>query len=78
MIIEVIQSRWIKKDLLRTQNKYKNKAMSMRRQFSIKNYGLVGGGQQVVSVLVFYSIDPSSNPADVYMFSVTFVFETNE
>ena len=50
----------------------------MRRQFSIKNYGLVGGGQQVVSVLVFYSIDPSSNPADVYMFSVTFVFETNE
>ena len=26
------------------------------------------GGGQVVSVLAFYSIDPSSNPADVYSF----------
>ena len=35
------------------------------------------GCDQVVSVLDFYS-DPSSNPADVYSFSVKFVFETNE
>ena len=26
------------------------------------------GGGQVVSVLDFYSVDPSSNPADVYSF----------
>ena len=26
------------------------------------------GGGQVVSVLAFYSDDPSSNPADVYSF----------
>ena len=28
------------------------------------------GGGQVVSVLAFYSDDPSSNPAEVYNFSV--------
>ena len=28
------------------------------------------GGGQVVSVLAFYSDDPSLNPADVYNFSV--------
>ena len=28
------------------------------------------GGGQVVSVLAFYSDDPSSNPAEVYIFSV--------
>ena len=28
------------------------------------------GGGQVVSVLAFYSNDPSSNPAEVYNFSV--------
>ena len=33
---------------------------------------------QVVSVLSFYSDDPSTNPADAYSFSVNFVFERNE
>ena len=33
------------------------------------------GGGQVVSVLAFYSDDPSSNPADAYVFSVIFVLE---
>ena len=32
----------------------------------------------MVSVLAFYSNDPSSNPAEAYSFSVTFVFEKNE
>ena len=31
---------------------------------------LGSGGGQVVSVLAFYSVDPSSNPAEVYNFSV--------
>ena len=34
-----------------------------------------GGGGQVVSVHVFYSVNPSSNPAEAYSFSVKFVFE---
>ena len=36
------------------------------------------GGGQVVSVLAFYSHDPSSNPAAIYSFSLKFVFEKNE
>ena len=32
----------------------------------------------MVSVLAFYSDDPSSNPGDSYIFSVKFVFEKNE
>ena len=36
------------------------------------------GGGQVVSMLAFYSDDPSSNPADIYSFSVKFVFEKNK
>ena len=36
------------------------------------------GGGQVVSMLAFYSDDPSSNPADAYSFSVQIVFEKNE
>ena len=36
------------------------------------------GGGQVVSVLAFYSDDPSSNPAETCSFSVKFVFEKNE
>ena len=36
------------------------------------------GGGQVVSVLAFYSDDPSSNPAEVYNFSVKIVIEKNE
>ena len=32
----------------------------------------------MVSVLAFYSDDPSSNSAEVYSFSVKFVFEKNE
>jgi len=38
----------------------------------------VGRGSQVVSVLAFYSNDPSSNHANVYSFSVKFVVEKNE
>ena len=33
------------------------------------------GGGQVVSVLAFYSDDPSSNPAEVYNFSVKFLLK---
>ena len=33
------------------------------------------GGGQVVSVLAFYSDDQSSNPAEVYNFSVKIVIE---
>ena len=36
------------------------------------------GGGQVVSVFAFFSDDPSSNAADAYSFSVTFVCEKNE
>ena len=36
------------------------------------------GGGQVVSVLAFYSDDPSSNPAEAYNFSCKNVFEKNE
>ena len=32
----------------------------------------------MVSVLAFYSDDPSSNPAEAYNFSVNFVFEKNQ
>ena len=35
-------------------------------------------GGQVVSVLAFYSDDSSSNPIEVYIFSVKCVFEKNE
>ena len=35
------------------------------------------GSGQVVSVVAFYSDDPSSNPADAYSFSVKFVFKKN-
>ena len=46
---------------------------------TIKTYLVRGrGGSQVVSVLAFYSDDPSSNPAEVYSFSVQFVLEKNE
>ena len=33
------------------------------------------GGGQVVSVLAFYSDGPSSNPAEVYNFSVKLLFK---
>ena len=36
------------------------------------------GGGQMVSVLAFYSDDPSSNPADAYSFFVKLVFEKIE
>ena len=36
------------------------------------------GGGKVVSVLAFYSDDPSSNPAKVYSFFCNIVFEMNE
>ena len=37
-----------------------------------------GGGGQVVSVLAYYSDNPSSDPADVYSFLLKFVFEKNK
>ena len=44
-----------------------------------KDVNLMGrGGGQVVTVHAFYSDNPSSNPADVYSFSVKYVFEKNE
>ena len=36
------------------------------------------GGGKVVSVLAFYSDNPSSNPAKVYSFFCNIVFEKNE
>ena len=36
------------------------------------------GGGQVVSVLVIYSDNPNSNPANAYNFSVKLVFEKNK
>ena len=36
------------------------------------------GGGQVVSVLAFYSDDLSSNPAEVYNFSVQLLLKKNE
>ena len=43
------------------------------------NYLVLGrGGGQMVSVLAFYSDDPSSNPADAYSFFVKLVFEKIE
>ena len=36
------------------------------------------GGGQVVSVLAFYSDDPSSNLAEIYSFFCNIVFEKNE
>ena len=45
----------------------------------IKNINYMGrSGGQVVSVLVFYSDNPSSNPADTYSFSVKIVFEKEQ
>ena len=42
------------------------------------NLSVGRGGGQVVSMLAFYSDDPSLNLADAYSFSVNFVFEKNE
>ena len=36
----------------------------------IKLFWMGRGGGQVVSMVTFYSDDPSSNPADAYRFSV--------
>ena len=38
----------------------------------------VRGDGQVVSVIAFYSDNPSSNPTEAYSFSVQFVLEKNE
>ena len=44
----------------------------------IKNQPSLGrGGDQVVSVLAFYSDDPSSNPAEAYSFFCNIVFVKN-
>ena len=45
---------------------------------SVINLMLGRGGGQVVSMLALYSDDPSSNPAEVYNFSVKIVIEKNE
>ena len=37
-----------------------------------------GGVGQVINVLTFYSVDPSSNPTEAYSFSIKFVFEKTE
>ena len=37
-----------------------------------------GGGGQVVSVLAFYSYDPSSYSSEAFSFSVKFAFEKNK
>ena len=53
----------------------------MRYRFGSREKNLVlgrGGGGQIVSVLTFYSNNPSLNPARVYNFSVKFVVEKNE
>ena len=36
------------------------------------------GGSQVVSMLTFYSDDPSTNPTGAHSFSVKLVFEMNK
>ena len=36
------------------------------------------GGGQVVSVLAFYSNDPSSNAAEAYILSLKFVYENEQ
>ena len=36
------------------------------------------GGGQVVSVLAFFSDDPSSNPSEVYNFSVKLLLKTTK
>ena len=36
------------------------------------------GGRQVVSVVAFYSDEPSSNPVEAYSFFCKMVFEKNE
>ena len=47
-------------------------------RFTNKLLALGRGGGQVVSVLAFYSDDPSSNLAEIYSFFCNIVFEKNE
>ena len=47
-------------------------------KLEVKGWFSGRGGGQVVSVLAFFSDDPSSNPAEAYSFSVNLVFEKNE
>ena len=51
-------------------------------KMNLKQVRLVGrgrnGGGQMVCVLAFFSIIPSSNPTGAYTISVKFVFEKNE
>ena len=42
------------------------------------NFVLGRGGGQLVSVLAFYSDNPSSNPSDTYSFFCKFVFQKKE
>ena len=50
----------------------------MHKNLDIPRIYLGRGGGQVVTVLAFYSDNPSSNAAEAYSFSVKFVFENRE
>ena len=51
----------------------------LAKSFFCQNHKVVHRcGGQVVSVLAFYSVDPSSNPAYAYSFFLKFVIEKNE
>ena len=52
--------------------------MKSKRLPYVNHLSMGRGGGQVVSVLAFYSDDPSSNPAEVYNFSVKIVIEKNK
>ena len=58
--------------LLHKNNRFKVKQCSKRNAIRGR------GGRQVVSVLAFYSDDPSSNHAEACSFSAKFVFGKNE
>ena len=62
--------------LKRLETVFPGKKMLVTNIFSI-DVGR-GGGGQVVSVLVFYSANLSSNPADVYSFFCKICVEKNE
>ena len=54
--------------------------IQFQHNYSALKFVVVGrGGGQVVSVLAFYSDDPSPNPVVAYnFFCIKFVFEKNE
>ena len=56
----------------------KNFSAIRRIRISVKKFSVGRGGGQVVSVLAFYSKDPSLYPAEAYSFFCNIVFEKNE